>query len=314
MAIIINGSGTVTGLSVGGLPDGTVDAGTLATDSVTAVKIPDTVEASLKSGRRNLIINGDFKVSQRGDYTSVTQLVDSELYMLDRWVTRESAVSGTLQDLGGKIRLEATSTGTGQVRVVQHIETQDLVLGGTYTFSALVKSNSSTAGLGIFDDETSGSGDTDTYYVRHTGDGTEQRLSVTFTVRTTEPYYFSARMALEPSGNGSITTGDYIEIAEVQLELGSVATEFEHRSYGEELALCQRYYEVLQETLRGSTGGGGNDGLVNWFYKVQKRVTPTVTASIYATVSRNNSDFYSVQRSGGYMPQINSGATSDAEL
>ena len=39
MAIVINGSGTVTGLSVGGLPDGTVDAGTLATNSVTAAKL-----------------------------------------------------------------------------------------------------------------------------------------------------------------------------------------------------------------------------------------------------------------------------------
>jgi hypothetical protein len=34
MAIVINGSGTVTGISVGGLPDGIVDAGTLATNSV----------------------------------------------------------------------------------------------------------------------------------------------------------------------------------------------------------------------------------------------------------------------------------------
>jgi hypothetical protein len=41
MAIVINGSGTVTGLSVGGLPDGTVDAGTLATDSVVTGKIAD---------------------------------------------------------------------------------------------------------------------------------------------------------------------------------------------------------------------------------------------------------------------------------
>jgi len=39
MAIVINGSGTVTGLAVGGLPDGTVDAGTLATDSVVAAKL-----------------------------------------------------------------------------------------------------------------------------------------------------------------------------------------------------------------------------------------------------------------------------------
>ena len=41
MAIVINGSGTVTGISVGGLPDGTVDAGTLATDSVVTGKIAD---------------------------------------------------------------------------------------------------------------------------------------------------------------------------------------------------------------------------------------------------------------------------------
>ena len=46
MAIVINGSGTVTGLAVGGLPDGTVDSGTLATDSVTAAKL----EASAITG------------------------------------------------------------------------------------------------------------------------------------------------------------------------------------------------------------------------------------------------------------------------
>jgi hypothetical protein len=34
MAIVINGSGTVTGISVGGLPDGIVDAGTLANNAV----------------------------------------------------------------------------------------------------------------------------------------------------------------------------------------------------------------------------------------------------------------------------------------
>ena len=41
MAVIINGSGTVTGLAVGGLPDGSVDADTLAANSVTAAKIVD---------------------------------------------------------------------------------------------------------------------------------------------------------------------------------------------------------------------------------------------------------------------------------
>ena len=38
------------------------------------------------------------------------------------------------------------------------------------------------------------------------------------------------------------STSNYFQITGVQLEVGSVATPFEHRSYGEELALCQRYY------------------------------------------------------------------------
>jgi len=41
MAIVINGSGTVTGLAVGGLPDGIVDSGTLATNSVDSAELVD---------------------------------------------------------------------------------------------------------------------------------------------------------------------------------------------------------------------------------------------------------------------------------
>ena len=49
------------------------------------------------------------------------------------------------------------------------------------------------------------------------------------------------------------TTNDAtIEITGVQLEVGSVATDFEHRSFAEELALCQRYY------YRWTAGASGN--------------------------------------------------------
>jgi len=52
------------------------------------------------------------------------------------------------------------------------------------------------------------------------------------------------------------TTNDAtFEITGVQLEVGSVATDFEHRSYGQELALCQRYYYAHTQ---GSDEGVGN--------------------------------------------------------
>ena len=48
MAIAINGSGTVTGISVGGLPDGIVDAGTLASNSVEEAKIAGNAVVNAK--------------------------------------------------------------------------------------------------------------------------------------------------------------------------------------------------------------------------------------------------------------------------
>jgi len=48
MTITINGSGTVTGVSVGGLPDGIVDAGTLASNSVVAAKIASNAVETAK--------------------------------------------------------------------------------------------------------------------------------------------------------------------------------------------------------------------------------------------------------------------------
>ena len=41
------------------------------------------------------------------------------------------------------------------------------------------------------------------------------------------------------------STDNYFKITGVQVEVGDVATDFEHRSYGDELARCQRYYTVL---------------------------------------------------------------------
>ena len=53
------------------------------------------------------------------------------------------------------------------------------------------------------------------------------------------------------------STSNYINITGVQLELGSTATPFEHRSYGDELAKCQRYYSHSGFHSGTPYGGGG---------------------------------------------------------
>ena len=64
----------------------------------------------------------------------------------------------------------------------------------------------------------------------------------------------------------------------VQLEVGTVATPFERRPFGTELALCQRYCEFGGGVLNAYyTGGNFGGGLVNVYLKVTKRVAPTNT-------------------------------------
>lgn len=68
----------------------------------------------------------------------------------------------------------------------------------------------------------------------------------------------------------------------VQLELGDKATPFEHRSYGEELALCQRYYQ--RHVIGGAyfpiaAAMGSTNGLIQYSFPVTMRATPTLTAS-----------------------------------
>ena len=45
--------------------------------------------------------------------------------------------------------------------------------------------------------------------------------------------------------NQNFAANEYFEIAAVKIELGNTATPYVPRSYGEELALCKRYYEKI---------------------------------------------------------------------
>ena len=70
------------------------------------------------------------------------------------------------------------------------------------------------------------------------------------------------------------TSGATFYITGVQLEKGSTATSFDYRPYGTELALCQRYYEILNF----SSGGAAATNMATTVrYAVVKRATPTIT-------------------------------------
>ena len=62
------------------------------------------------------------------------------------------------------------------------------------------------------------------------------------TAPTTWASLVTANRYVGQTVNLADSTANYMNITGLQLETGSVATDFEHRSYGEELALCQRYF------------------------------------------------------------------------
>lgn len=94
-------------------------------------------------------------------------------------------------------------------------------------------------------------------------------------------YYFSATGATSVVG----TNGATLYITGVQLEVGSVATPFENRLYGQELALCQRYY-YNQSASSNSFARFGNgitastsQAQIGIKMPVTMRTTPTLSTS-----------------------------------
>jgi hypothetical protein len=80
------------------------------------------------------------------------------------------------------------------------------------------------------------------------------------------------------------STDNTFFITGLQMEVGSVATEFEHRSFGEELALCQRYFRVSKANSAFDyiLGGGtfeSTTALQIAYDFTGMRAAPTVTAS-----------------------------------
>jgi hypothetical protein len=143
--------------------------------------------------------------------------------------------------------------------------------------------------------------------------------------------YISATGATSVIG----TNGATFYITGVQLEKGSTATSFDVRSYGTELALCQRYFETNYGVgyaigsansypnnqgiyFQGFNTTSGQKHVYDWF-KVPKRAVPTAT---YYDWAGNSGKFSALDAGGtatnnqsiGYTPvnqnNIGVGATS----
>ena len=238
---------------------------------------------------RNLIINGEMQVAQRG--TSQSSVTSTGYYTCDRWYNSNTglgtwtlsqsttAPSGFANSFKWDCTTADASPAAGDLIIhQQRIESQNLQHLNKGTSDALpvilsfwVRSNKTgTYTLEIYDDTntrsigktyTIDSADTWEYKtITIEGDTTgtldndnTRGFDVLWWLGAGSNYTsgtFNTSWAAVTTGNrvsssqvnlGDSTSNEWY-ITGVQLEVGSVATPFEHRSYGEELALCQRYY------------------------------------------------------------------------
>jgi hypothetical protein len=212
-------------------------------------------DTAARAGRKNWIINGSVIVSQRASYATAVSMT-TQAYYQDRWTTViNNGVAATIQtkstdqpngQVGNCIRV-ITSAGSSAAECVvdQRVENPQQFAGKTLTFSVWMKSNTNKAGISHYNNQDSFVAPTN-----HTGGGAWEKLTLTHTVNATGPTDFRLRLGLSQSGNTVVGVGDYFEVTEAQMEYGSVATDFEHRSYGEELQLCQRYF---YQHIKGSS-------------------------------------------------------------
>ncbi len=68
------------------------------------------------------------------------------------------------------------------------------------------------------------------------------------------------------------------------MEIGSQATNFEHRSYGEELALCQRYHTRIEKASGQSIGTTG--GVFCGVFPTEMRANPSASLSGAVTINQ----------------------------
>ena len=289
-------------------------------------------------GFRNKIINGNFDIWQRGTSFNITT---NHTYTADRWsigfdgtgatrtITRQAFNLGELPNEPTYfLRFAQTVAGTGGTFNVlrQRIESVRTLANKTATISFWAKANNSINVIVSLAQDFGPGGSSSTITAAPTiSIGTTWiKYTATITVPTiagktigTGSDYLALRFELP------VNTTFVFDIAEVQLEEGAKATPFEQRPLGTELALCQRYYEVLQPgsvsttQMFGAFPGGGSASSVTWQFKVQKRAIPTITlaaGSVGITDSNITPDFVNVRTTSVTYAVIRSNSIANAEI
>ena len=339
MAVVINGSGTVTGLAVGGLPDGTVDNDTVASGlasskltgalpAISAASLTNVPKDVTVGGRKNIIINGAMNVYQRG---SVNITDAGNEYTLDRFQAywRGGALATATQDtdvpagqgFSSSIKMDVTtgdSLGTSNDLVLfrQKIEAQDLqhleyghanaktmtltfwiksTVTGTYILRASQSDASDRINSTAYTVSSANTwekktitiaGDTSGVIDNNTGNGLELTWCLgsgsdyTSGTRSDNTWIaYDATKQFQGQVNAVNSASNNIYITGVQLEVGSTATNFEHRSYGEELALCQRYFQTYVGVEQEWIYCEGNLAHHRWWqvYFKEMRAKPSFT-------------------------------------
>ena len=231
---------------------------------------------------RNLIINGAMQVAQRG--TSVTGVTATGYYTADRMRTSLSSAGGVVlsqsvvsdQNVGdfiaNALKNEVTTAAAGgQVGYNYRVEANDVspYVGQTMTLSFYMKAD---AAVDIFPIII---GDTTINLSAITLTTSYVRYVVTFTMPSVATVN---HLDIILRADATVATANYI--TGVQLEAGDTATPFEHRSYGQELALCQRYFEKSEVNTRSFFTASGQYHRPIIQFTATKRAQPTVIATL----------------------------------
>lgn len=209
----------------------------------------------------NLLINSYFSsvINQRTKGTYSASVGDK--YTIDRW------------RIGDASTLEIKSDGvlvtipTKYSSFTQHMEVLSWMKGKTITLSGELEVTNGKVYSEIAYTNSSGVGVSTCYYYLPLG---THKFSVTGVLGSD----ISTLRTSITNGNDGAST---FKMKWLKLELGSKATPFVPRLFGEELALCKRYYEVIDRVFR-TTGFTLGDGMfaIEYPFLVEKRVPPTV--------------------------------------